>query len=149
MERALLRKDMKFFHQKKERKNPKITTKNSAKCAKRLKGEVYPAKSSAQCSFLPVLAWGPYLLGSITHFLSVLSASLLDLWVSTLALVPCSSYFKPWLRSQVSLGGLFPRNTPDSGHLAAWTHQAPECPGVTKQEIVKMTQSFLKSRYYL
>lgn len=49
-ERALLRKDTKCFHQKKERKNLKITTKNSAKCAKRLKGEVYPAKSSAQPS---------------------------------------------------------------------------------------------------
>lgn len=39
---------MKCFHQKKERKNLKITTKNSAKCVKSLKGKVYPAKSSAQ-----------------------------------------------------------------------------------------------------
>lgn len=74
---------------------------------------------------------------------------LLGLWDSTMVLVPCTSYFKPWLRSQVSLRGLFPRNIPDSGHLAAWTHQAPECPGVTKEEIVKVKWRFSKSRYCL
>lgn len=137
-ERALLRKDMKCFHQKNEKKNLKIAIKNSAKCAKRLKGELYPAKSSA----LACACLGTYPTREHYSFLSVLSASHFGLWVSTLVLALCSSYFKPWLRWQVSLGGFFPRNTPDPGHLAAWRNQAPECPVIVKW-------SFSKSRYCL
>lgn len=61
---------------------------------------------SAWC-LLPMFTQEPYSLGRTPH---LSSAGLLGLWVSTVALVPCISYFKFSLRSQVPLKGLIPKN---------------------------------------
>lgn len=46
--------------------------------------------------------------------LSVLRPGLLGWWVSAVDVVLCSSYLKSWLRSQVTLGGLLPKDMPAS-----------------------------------
>lgn len=97
-----------FVLPEKGKKELEDNKENSAKCIKSPKGKAHPAKPSAQPSVSCLCSLrNLYSLGRITHFISVLSRGLL-------ALVLCSSYFKSWLRSQVSLGGLFPKNTPAS-----------------------------------